>query len=306
MKILITGANGMLGYALGEVLKGHELTGTGIGESGHLTFPFHVCDITDPEAVLDLVETVKPDAVLHAAAFTDVDRAEQEPERALAVNFEGTKNLLKSFVRKKPFFVLISTDYVFDGIKKTPYLETDVPNPVSAYGKSKWLAENVIRENFRSGLTVRTSWLYGPRGKNFVDTVLRLSREREVLGMVDDQRGRPTYTFDLATALGKIFDRCSALGGIPDASIQGTMHVANSGEATWLDFAREIFLLTGSRTKLEAISSAQLGRSAPRPAYSVLDVSRYEKFAGAPLRSWKEALAEYIRRWAGAGVKSGL
>lgn len=301
MKILITGANGMLGYALGEVFKGHELTGTGTGDAAHLSFPFRECDITDPDAVLDLVEAVRPDAVLHAAAFTDVDRSESEPERALAVNFEGTRNLLKSFHRSQPFLLLISTDYVFDGAKRAPYLEEDTPNPLSAYGKSKYLAENYVRENYPFGLIVRTSWLYGPRGKNFVDTVLRLSRDRDSLGMVDDQRGRPTYTFDLAAGLKKIFDYCEERGGKADPKILGVMHIANSGEATWLDFAREIFALSGRKTKLEAITSAQLGRPAPRPGYSVLDVSRYEKFAGGPLRPWKEALAEYFRRWAVSG-----
>jgi len=211
--------------------------------------------------------------VLHAAAWTDVDGAESDPAGAELVNVGGTRNVAALGVP----VVYFSTDYVFDGTKREPYLESDEPRPSSAYGRTKLAGEREIGD----GWIVRSSWLFGATGHNFVRTMLRLGAERDEVAVVDDQRGSPTY-------VGHLADATRALIDLP----YGTYHVAADGDCTWADFAEAIFATVGSATRVRRITTADYGAAAPRPAYSVL---RSEQ--GAPaLPHWREGLRDCLRR----------
>jgi dTDP-4-dehydrorhamnose reductase len=219
--------------------------------------------------------------VLHAAAWTDVDGAERDSQAAAAANVDGTRNV----VALGAPVVYFSSDYVFDGEKREPYVETDEPNPLSAYGRSKLLGEREVR----SGWIVRTSWLFGWTGRNFVRTMLRLGAERDEVRVVDDQVGCPTYTPHLAGAILTLLD------GAP----YGVHHAAASGECSWSDFAREIFDRAGVECRVLPQSTSELGRPAPRPAYSVLRSER----PGAPvLPHWRDGLAAYLTERAAIAV----
>jgi dTDP-4-dehydrorhamnose reductase len=216
----------------------------------------------------------RPDLVLHAAAWTNVDAAEADEEGALAVNRDGTRNV----VALGAPVVYYSTDYVFDGRNHEPYVESDETNPLSAYGRTKLAGERVVRE----GWIVRSSWLFGWTGTNFVRTMLRLGAERDEVAVVDDQRGCPTFVGHLAEATRALLD-------LPG----GVWHVAAEGDCTWADFAQAIFAESGLRCRVRRISSADLARPAPRPAYSVLRSER----AGAPrLPHWRDGLRACLER----------
>ena len=222
-----------------------------------------------------LAASLRPEgltAVLHAAAWTNVDGAEDDPQGAAAVNVGGTQNAADLGVP----VVAFSSDYVFDGTKTTPYLESDAPNPIGAYGRTKLYGEAAAGSN---AWVVRTSWLFGPAEKNFVRTMLRLGRERDVISVVDDQRGCPTFTGHLAAAVDAVMD-------LPF----GVYHVAAAGECTWAEFARAIFEDAGVACAVQPITSEAFGAKAARPAYSVLRSER-----GAPeLPHWREGLREYL------------
>jgi dTDP-4-dehydrorhamnose reductase len=229
-------------------------------------------DVTEPPPP----ELVTPDFVLHCAGWTDVDGAEADEEGARGVNVEGTRRV----VALGAPLVYFSTDYVFDGRKRSPYLESDEPSPLSAYGRSKLAGEGQVRD----GWIVRSSWLYGSTGHNFLRTMLALGRERDEVGVVDDQRGCPTYVGHLAEATREIVQ-------LP----YGLCHVAAEGDCTWADFAEAIFEEAGVECRVRRLSSEELGRLAPRPAYSVL---RSEK-AGTPrLPHWRDGLRDCLRRTA--------
>jgi dTDP-4-dehydrorhamnose reductase len=227
-------------------------------------------DVTRPPPLL-----VQPDILLHAAAWTDVDGAEADPQGAAAVNVAGTHN---ASLLGAPL-VYFSTDYVFDGAKTSPYVESDGPNPLSAYGRSKYHGEGAAGPN---GWVVRSSWLFAPWGMNFVRTMLKLGRERAEVSVVDDQRGSPTYVGHLAEATRELVD-------LP----HGIWHVAADGDCTWADFAEAIFAEAGLDTRVRRISSAELARPAPRPAYSVL---RSEKPEAPRLPHWREGLRACLAR----------
>jgi dTDP-4-dehydrorhamnose reductase len=214
------------------------------------------------------------DLVLHAAAWTDVDGAEDDPQGATAVNVAGTIHAAELGAP----LVYFSTDYVFDGRKRSPYGESDGPNPLSAYGRSKLLGEAAAGPE---AWIVRSEWLFGPTGRNFVRTMLRLGGERDEVAVVDDQRSSPTYVGHLATATRELLERP-----------YGVWHLAAEGDTTWAEFAEAIFEEAGLDTRVHRISSAELGRSAPRPAYSVL---RSEKDAPR-LPHWREGLRAYLER----------
>ena len=215
------------------------------------------------------------DLVLHAAAWTDVDGAEADPQGASATNVGGTRHAAELGVP----LVYFSTDYVFDGRKGAPYVESDGPNPLSAYGRSKLLGEAAAGEN---AWIARSSWLFGPTGHNFVRTMLRLGEERDEVSVVDDQRGSPTYVGHLAEAV-------RSLVGLPP----GIWHLAAEGHCTWAEFAGAIFEEAGLACRVRPISTDEFGRPAPRPAYSVLTSER----PGAPrLPHWREGLRECFRR----------
>jgi dTDP-4-dehydrorhamnose reductase len=215
------------------------------------------------------------DLVLHAAAWTDVDGAEADPQGATAVNVGGTANAAALGDALGALFVTFSTDYVFDGSKREPYVESDAPNPLSAYGRSKLLGEAAAGEAAR---IVRSSWLFGETGHNFVRTMLRLGAERDEVAVVDDQRGCPTYVGHLARAVRELVDADQPAG---------TWHLAAGGDCTWADFAEAVFAEAGVECRVRRISTDELGRPAPRPAYAVLRSER----AGAPvLPHWLDGL----------------
>jgi len=265
-RVLITGAGGQLGRALQEAFAGDEVLALR-REDWNVAFP--------PPAGLPPL-----DLVLHAAAWTNVDGAEDDPQGAAAVNVGGTTHAAGLGAP----LVAFSSDYVFDGRKESPYVESDGPNPLSAYGRTKLHGEAAAGEH---AWIVRSSWLFGPTGHNFVRTMLRLGAERHEVAVVDDQRGCPTYVGHLAAATRELVDAGSAYG---------VWHLAAAGDCTWADFAEAIFEEAGLDCRVRRITSAELGAKAPRPAYSVL---RSEK--GAPvLPHWREGLAACVARLRGS------
>ncbi len=256
---LVTGARGQLGRALTEEFAEDELVALSHAD-WDVSLP--------PPPTLD-----RPDLVLHTAAWTDVDGAEDDPQGASAVNVGGTLNAASLGAP----LVYYSTDYVFDGLKGEPYVESDGPNPLSAYARSKLHGEAAAGER---AWIVRSSWLFGPTGTNFVRTMLRLGGELEEVGVVDDQRGSPTYVGHLAAATRELLEQPF-----------GIWHVAAAGDCTWADFAEAIFEEAGLSCRVRRISTAELGRPAPRPAYSVLRSER----PGAPeLPHWRDGLRETL------------
>ncbi len=272
MRILITGAGGQLGSELQQVLAKEDVLAW-----DHPQFDLLSADVEDR------VRLASPDVVIHAAAYTDVDGAEREPDRAMAVNAKGTEQVARGAAAAKARLIYISTDYVFDGIKSAPYVESDPPNPLSVYGKSKWEGERRALSCCANTLVVRTSWLYGATGKNFVKTILRLAREQRELRVVADQRGCPTNAHDLAAALGRILE----------LDLRGIAHAAGTGDCTWQEFACEIVSLAGLTTPVLPITTAQAGRLAKRPANSVLANCVLKRF-GIVLPHWKETLANSL------------
>lgn len=277
-RFLVTGPSGMLGSDLVPVLA----------SAGHDVFarPKAELDITRPRDLSRAFREIQPQVVVNCAAFTRVDDCESNP-LALEVNARGVARLAEECLRHSAQLVQISTDFVFDGEKRTPYAEEDAPNPLSAYGRGKREGEE---EALRvpSGLVVRSSWLFGHGGWNFVEAILKQVEEgRRRLSVVNDQTGRPTATVDLS----------QAILALVEAGAVGIYHFANRGEVTWFDFARDILALSehGS-VGIEPIDSATLGRPARRPAYSVLDFSKYERVTGRPVRHYREALVEYLAR----------
>jgi dTDP-4-dehydrorhamnose reductase len=262
-RVLITGAGGQLGQALAGVFADDDVTALTHGD----------WDVTHPPS--DAVSRGEWDLVLHAAAWTDVDGAEADPQGAAAVNVGGTAH---ASALKAPL-VAFSTDYVFDGRKRSPYVESDGPNPMSAYGRTKLHGEAAAGPR---AWVLRTSWLFGPTGQNFVKTMLRLGAEREEVAVVDDQRGCPTYVGHLAEATRELVD-----SDLP----RGIWHVAAGGDCTWADFAVAIFEDAQLDCRVRRITSAELARPAPRPAYSVLRSER----SGAPvLPHWREGLRDCL------------
>jgi len=272
MRVLITGADGQLGRELQRVLQGHEL----------VLAIWPQFDVLKPDAERFITDA-RPQVVIHAAAYTDVERAEREPDLAMAVNGEGTDRVASACVTAGARLICISTDYVFDGRKTAPYLEEDSTNPLNSYGRSKLEGERRALERCPETLVVRTSWLYGPHGKNFVKTIMRLADERPELRVVADQRGCPTHAGDLAEALNRILD----------LDLKGIGHATGSGSCTWHEFACAIVALMGSHTPVHPITTAESGSIVPRPRYSVLG-NRVLAGAGVTLPHWRAALARYM------------
>jgi dTDP-4-dehydrorhamnose reductase len=260
-RIVVTGAGGQLGVALGEEFAGEQ----------PLALARSDWDVTLPPPA-DLGELA---LVLHAAAWTDVDGAEADPQGAAAVNVGGTQHAAELGAP----LVAFSTDYVFDGRKREPYVESDGPAPASVYGRTKLLSEAAAGEN---AWVVRTSWLFGPTGNNFVRTMLRLGAERDEVAVVDDQRGCPTYVGHLAAAVRELLE-------LP----HGIWHVAAGGDCTWADFAEAIFEEASLDCRVRRITASELGRPAPRPAYSVL---RSERPDAPRLPHWREGLRACLDR----------
>jgi dTDP-4-dehydrorhamnose reductase len=275
VRLLVTGSAGQLGRALARLAPpaGHDLVGVDLPEF----------DVTDRDAVLRLVTKVRPEAIVNCAAFTAVDAAEEREAEAVAVNGTAVATLSRAADETNATLIQVSTDYVFDGRKTSPYRESDPPAPLSAYGRSKLAGEHAAALA-RRYLIVRTAWLYGT-GHNFVAAIRRqLAAGASNLRVVDDQEGSPTFSEDLAA-------------GILDLAVlgaQGVIHAVNQGSATWFTFAREIVRLSGATATVQPITTADMPRPAPRPRYSVLDTSRLRSLLGRTLPSWQDALARYL------------
>ena len=281
-KILVTGSNGMLGVDLcRELSKKHDVLGFDLSE-GKETIK---CDITDRDTFLKLAKDTKPDLIIHTAAWTDVDGCEKDPDKAYKINRDGTENAALLSEELNVPLIYISTDFVFDGEKKSPYNETDSANPLNVYAKSKLEGEKKV-ESLEEYAVIRTGWLYGKNGKNFVDTILDLTKSKKTLKVVDDQVGAPTYTKDLAKAIVKLLE-----AGMK----KGIYNVSNKGEASWFAYTKEILEISGiNDVNVVPITSEELGRPAKRPSYSVLNNSKFEKLTHFTMRSWQEALREYL------------
>jgi dTDP-4-dehydrorhamnose reductase len=280
-KILVTGAKGMLGSALCDVLGNYfDVLGIDTEE----------CDITIRDKVKEKMQDLTIDAVIHCAAYTEVDKAEDESARAFLINMEGTKNILESVKNKNCLFIYISSDYVFDGQKESTYTELDSPNPLSVYGNSKLEGEKVVR-TYDKHFIIRTGWLFGPKGKNFVATIIRLTREKETIEVVNDQVGSPTYTLHLAKAIKDMLDIYFSRG-----LEYGVYNITNSGKCSWFEFAQHISQLINSKAEIKPISSSQLKRKAKRPKNSLLSNEKFNSLIGYYLPSWQEALEDYLKK----------
>jgi len=236
---------------------------------------------------------IRPAVVLNCAAYTDVDGCESNMERAREVNSAAPGYVAESCKNIGALMVHYSTDFVFDGDQREPYRERDCTHPLSQYGQSKLDGEKAVAESACRHLIIRTSWLYGLHGRNFVESILRTAQRGEQLQVVIDQVGRPTYTVDLADATLRLLD----------ADAEGIVHFANLGQCSWHEFACEIVRLAGLAINVGTLSSAELGRPAQRPAYSVLDVSRFQSLTNSTPRHWKDALSDYLQQRK-AGVRA--
>jgi dTDP-4-dehydrorhamnose reductase len=283
VKVLLTGAGGQLGQDVAVALEGspsrHQVTAL-----GHAAL-----DVSDRDAVLQAVDGVGPDVVVHCAAWTAVDACESDPDRAFAVNALGSRHVAEGVRLAGAHLVYISTDYVFDGLAPDPYVEWDDPNPMSVYGRSKLGGEHEVQSLVPGATVVRTSWVCGANGANMVKTILRLSSQHTELSFVDDQRGCPTFTEDLA---GMIV-RLSA------ARLPGLFHVTNQGPTTWYEFARDVVKAAGrdpSMVRPIATHELQPPRPAPRPANSVLDNAALRLQGVALLADYHEPLERVVGR----------
>jgi dTDP-4-dehydrorhamnose reductase len=286
VRVLVTGAKGQLGVELLDVLgRDHDVVGLDLPE----------LDITTPEATRGIAGA-RPAWVVHAAAWTDVDGCERDPARALLVNGEGTRRVAEACRAVGAGLVYLSTDYVFDGRKGAPYLETDPVSPLSVYARSKVAGEEAVRAAAPRWAIVRTAWLFGASGKNFVKTIVEKAAAGGPLRVVDDQVGSPTYARDLAEAIGQLVSR----------DLTGTYHVTNSGSCSWCAFTRAIVEEVGlAHVAVTPMTTAELGRPAPRPAFSVLANHAWAAAGLRPLRPWPEALAAMLEAWRRMGGVAG-
>lgn len=294
MKILITGSSGMLGTELCRVLgEDNETIGMDIvspgSTSGSPVF-FYEASMTEPEEVRKVFTKTNPGLAVHAAALTDVDGCELDPGKAYLMNTAGTENIAALAAEWDIPLVFLSTDFIFDGKKKRPYKERDKAAPLSVYGDSKLRAEEYIKANLKRYAIVRTSWLYGRYGRNFVDTILSKARTERSLRVVNDQVGSPTYVKDLAAAIAALIRKTGIKG-------RKVFQICNSGHCSWYDLAVASIDLAGmgQRVTVSPMTTADLGRPAKRPAYSVMDNSRFQRSTGMKLRDWKAALEDYVK-----------
>lgn len=276
MRILLFGGSGMLGTELLKSLYGPGDQVFAPSEND--------IDIGDEAAVFSCFAEFTPEVVIHAAAYTNVDGCETNPHLAYQVNAEGTEHVVRATAGVGAAILYVSTDFVFDGRKRQPYLPTDSPHPLSVYGASKLAGEKHVRAKIERHWVVRTAWLFGAGGRNFISTILATADKGKKLEVVDDQIGCPTYARDLAHAIAEIVR----------GEDYGTWHVTNAGSCSWFDLAREALAISGrTSAKISAISSAKLHRPARRPLYSVL-ANAPGRLPFSPPRPWQEAVAAYL------------
>lgn len=273
MRVAIFGATGLLGKELVRAWNGDEISALGSNDA----------DIRDAARVMEVVQRIKPDWIVLAAAYTDVDGCEINEQLARNVNYLGAANAAKAAKESGAKLLFVSTDYVFDGTKTQPYETTDLRSPRSVYGKWKAEAEVKLIRVLPECAIVRTSWLFGTGGKCFPDTILKLASTRPVIDVVNDQRGSPTAAFDLASA---IIQLCRK-------QARGVIHATNRGDCTWFDFAREILAKSGSQTIVKPTTSDKFVRAAERPKYSVLSPASLDNY-GIVMPTWQDALDRYL------------
>ncbi|MGU3471602.1 dTDP-4-dehydrorhamnose reductase [Paenibacillus sp. D51F] len=278
MKVVVTGAGGQLGceLALWSPSDRYEVVG----------LTRHELDITSEASCRKVIASLKPDVVIHCAAYTDVDQAESDEEGAMAVNAAGSGFVAEAAQAAGAKLIYISTDYVFGGNGTRPYQVDDPVEPRTIYGKSKLAGETISAERNERTFVVRTSWVYGRYGANFVKTMLKLGNERDSLKVVSDQKGSPTYTKDLAAFLLEL----------AETDAYGIYHASNSGSCTWYEFAKAIFEESGMATEVVPCTSEEFVRPAPRPRYSVMDLSRIREEGLSELPEWREALRAFLRK----------
>ena len=276
MKIVVTGFTGQLGYDV--VQQGLALGLNMIGISSK------DLDITDQEKVFEYIKEIKPEAIIHCAAYTAVDRAEDNKDMCWNVNVEGTKNLAKAAKHMDAKFIYISTDYVFDGKGELPFKETDEPNPVGYYGLTKHEGEEVIKQLLDKWFIVRISWVFGINGNNFIKTMLRLAESKNELNVVGDQIGSPAYTVDLARLLIDIIQ----------SDKYGIYHATNEGFCSWSEFAEEIFSQVNADVKVHSIATEDYPTRAVRPKNSRMSKRNLAENSFTPLPPWQDAVKRYL------------
>jgi len=276
MRVVVTGAVGQLGQdvVLELARKNHEAFGTDREK----------LDITNEADVFAFISEVKPDAILHCAAYTNVDAAEENEELAYQINAAGTEYLAKVAQQIGAKMIYVSTDYVFDGTSAEPYEVDQQTKPLGAYGRTKLAGEELLQKNLKEFFIIRTAWVFGIHGHNFVKTMIRLGEERGEVGVVHDQVGSPTYTVDLGRFMVELME----------TDKYGIYHATNSGVCSWYEFAVEIYKQAGMNVTVNPLTSDQFPRPAARPQYSVLSKKKIEEKGLTPLRDWKEALAAYL------------
>jgi dTDP-4-dehydrorhamnose reductase len=285
MRATLFGASGLLGKALMHELSGDTVIGLGSRDA----------DIRDPKRVRQVVRETRPEWIVLAAAYTDVDACERNPELALAVNRDGAAHVAAAAKDVGARLLFLSSDYVFDGKRTTPYESTDKRNPQSVYGRTKAEAEIKLLELMPECCIARTSWLFGTGGTCFPDTILKLAASRPALDVVNDQRGSPTYAVDLARAIVQLCRK----------NASGIVHVTNAGDCTWFEFAVEIVHSAGLATPVRPVSSQQMARPARRPAYSVLSSASLQAL-GIEMPLWPDALRRYLEQRQEPATSRGL
>ena len=276
MKVLVTGYTGQLGFDVVREGEKHGIRMIGIGRE--------VLDITKEEEVYRYVEKVNPDAIIHCAAYTAVDKAEDDKETCWNINVKGTKFIATAAQNVKAKFMYISTDYVFDGKGEEPLREVDKPDPMGYYGLTKYEGEKIVRDLLEEHFIVRISWVFGMNGQNFIKTMLRLSETRNELNVVGDQYGSPTYTFDLARLLIDMIQ----------TKKYGIYHASNEGFCTWAEFATEIFKQANKDVKVNSISTEEYPTRAVRPKNSRMSKQKLTDNGFVPLPKWQDALKHYL------------
>ncbi|MCG7408982.1 dTDP-4-dehydrorhamnose reductase [Paenibacillus sp. ACRRX] len=275
--ILITGADGQLGRDIQAALDQRGIPYVACGRKQ--------LDVTDVVAVMQWMRHEQPGAVIHAAAYTKVDEAESESDTAFRINAYGTRNIAAAAQAVGSKLMYVSTDYVFDGRSLKPYDEFARPRPINVYGASKWQGEQFIKQLHQRAFVVRTSWVFGRHGHNFVKSMMRLAREQSELQVVHDQFGCPTYTVDLAETIVNLLQ----------SDLYGTYHVTNAGPCSWYDFASAIMKETGMQVPVRPVPTSQFPRPARRPSYSVMDGRALRLNGFQPLRHWQQALQNCVQ-----------
>jgi dTDP-4-dehydrorhamnose reductase len=283
-KILVTGSLGQLGRCLQDVANQYS-------DFEYKFVDIDELDICNAEQIQHFFDEYKPDFCINTAAYTAVDKAEEDSQKAFDVNANGAKYLAESCLKYNTVLIHISTDFVFDGTKITPYKESDVPNPISVYGASKWEGERHIQSILPKHIIIRTSWLYSPFGSNFVKTMLRLAETRTELSVVNDQIGTPTNAYDFAEAIMHMISKHVLFEQRKQRiDFYGTYHFSNEGYCSWFDFAKKIFEINNIKINLQPIPTSNYPTPAKRPIYSVLDKTKIKAIFGIQVKNWEVSL----------------